>query len=88
MYSMAKSDPPFCCSSCWQRSGVMDFISPVVSSLSRILASSLRMRPWWRTTGGWPTLMWRSLALNWMTVASSFSMETPVGPATDDPRSR
>ena len=51
---MAKSAPPFSCSSCWQRSGVMDFISAVVSSLSRTLVSSLRIRPCCRTTGGWP----------------------------------
>ena len=38
--------------------------------------SSLRRRPWWRTTGGWPTVMCRSLALSWMTVASSLSIET------------
>ena len=45
VYSMAKSEPPISCSSCWQRSGVIDFIRPVVSSLSRILVSRRRIRP-------------------------------------------
>ena len=43
--SKAKSVPPFSCSSCWQRSGVMLFISAVVSSGSSTLVSSRRMRP-------------------------------------------
>ena len=43
--SMAKSAPPFSCNSCWQRSGVIDFIKDVVSSESSTLASSLRNRP-------------------------------------------
>ena len=43
--SMAKSAPPTVCSSCWQRSGVIDFIRAVVSSLSSTLVSRRRMRP-------------------------------------------
>ena len=39
--SMAKSAPPFSCSSCWQRSGVMLFIRAVVSSLSSDLGVEL-----------------------------------------------
>ena len=38
------------------------------------------MRPWWRITGGWPTVMCRSLALSWMTVASSLSIRTSLRP--------
>ena len=43
--SMAKSVPPFSWSSCWQRSGVMLFIKPVVSSLSSTLVSMSRRWP-------------------------------------------
>ena len=38
-----KSVPPTSCSSCWQRSGVMLFISAMVSADSRTLVASGRM---------------------------------------------
>src|SRR5437762_4984310 len=54
----------------------MLFIKLVVSSCSSDLVSSRRIRPLCLMTGGWPTVMIRSLALSWMTVASSFSIRT------------
>ncbi len=50
-----KSALPLSCSSRWQRSGVMLFISETVSSASSVFVSSFRIRPWSRKTGGWPT---------------------------------
>src|SRR6185437_2479514 len=43
------------------------------------------MRPWCRITGGCPTVMCRSLALSWMTVANSLSMRGVVPAATITP---
>jgi hypothetical protein len=69
---------------------VIDFMRADVSSGVRTLASSFRIRPPARTTGGWPTLMCRSLAFTWMTVESNFSMATldtkhpPGGRGADD----
>ena len=74
--SMAKSVPPFSCNSCWQRSGVIDFIRAVQSSLSSTLVSMSRTRPPFLSAGGLPTVMNRSAAFTWMTVCSSLSIWT------------
>ena len=52
----------------------MLFISATVSSGSKTLVSSRISRPSMRSTGGWPTVMCKSLALRLTTVWSSLSI--------------
>ena len=52
----------------------MLFIRATVSSGSKTFVSSFLIRPSIRSTGGWPTVMCRSLALRLTTVCSSLSM--------------
>ena len=56
-----KSVPPFSASSAWHRSGVIDFISPFVSSPVSTFVFWGRMPPSMRNTGGSPVVMWMSL---------------------------
>ncbi len=52
----------------------MLFIRAIVSSGSKTFVSNFLIRPSIRSTGGWPTVMCRSLALRLTTVCNSLSM--------------
>ena len=52
----------------------MLFISACVSAGSSTLVLSRCMRPWRRSTGGWPTVMCRSLAPCFTHAESNLSM--------------
>ena len=56
-----KSQPPFSASSAWQRSGVIAFMRPLVSSPVSTFVFCGRIPPSIRNTGGRPTVMWMSL---------------------------
>ena len=73
-YAKPKSVPPTSCSSCWLRSGVMLFISDVVSSGPRTLVSRRTSRPCRRTQGGCPVVRCKSLAPSLTTVSRSLSI--------------
>ena len=69
-----KSEPPCSASSAWQRSGVMAFISPLVSSAVSTFVGWGRMWPSTRNTGGRPAVMWMSLTPPLMAAVSSLSI--------------